>query len=247
MNCKERLQQDLKMLGVKNGDTILVHTSIKGLNEDVVTANDIIDALLIAVGSEGTLLVPALSYMAVTENNPQFDVTNTQTCIGKLPEIFRTKYATHRSIHPTHSVCAIGKHADTLTKSHYLDNTPVGENSPFRLLPTVGGRILMLGCGLLPNTFMHGVEEVANASYPLAKQTIKYTLTDKSGSTYNKLYYPHSFGTLIQRYDRLADKLQAPYLLTGKVLNGKAYLIDAKQAMIEGIKAIHHDDKYFVD
>ncbi|MFZ2537643.1 MAG: AAC(3) family N-acetyltransferase [Oscillospiraceae bacterium] len=247
MNYKEQLYNDLKTLGIKSGDTILVHTSIKGLNVDNITPNDIIDTLLLAIGNEGTLLVPSLSYASVTIDTPQFDLLNTKSCIGMLPEVFRTEYATHRSIHPTHSVCAIGNLALLLTQSHQIDNTPVGENSPFQLLPTVNGKILMLGSGLLPNTFMHGVEEAANADYPLAKQTVEYTITDNVGNTYKKAYYPHSFGTLVQRYDRLADKLQFPYLVSGNVLNGKAFLIDAKEAMKQGIMAIHNENHYFVD
>ncbi len=247
MNYTEILYNDLRALGIKNGDTILVHTSIKGLNADKITATQIIDALLLAVGKEGTLLVPALSYANVTEDAPHFDLLNTKTCIGILPEVFRTEYATHRSLHPTHSVCAVGKLAASLTQSHGLDNTPVGKNSPFQLLPTVDGKILMLGSGLLPNTFMHGVEEVANADYPLAKQPIEYTITDNTGNTYKKAHYRHAFGTLVQRYDRLADKLQAPYLVSGKALNGQAFLIDAKEAMTQGIKAIQEDNHYFID
>ena len=105
----------------------------------------------------------------------------------------------------------------------------------------------MLGSSLLPNTFMHGVEEAANASYPLAKKPTEYTIIDKQGKTYKKSYYPHAFGNLVQRYDRLANIIKEPYLVSGNVLNGSAYLIDAKAAMDEGIKAIQSDDKYFVD
>ncbi|WMJ22249.1 AAC(3) family N-acetyltransferase [Paludicola sp. MB14-C6] len=246
MNHKEKLLEDLKALGIQAGDTVLVHTSIKGLNVPDIKANDIIEALLAAVGEQGTLLVPALSYASVTPNCPVYDYKQTPTCIGTLPEVFRTQYASHRSIHPTHSVCAVGRMAHALTSAHKLDNTPVGERSPFRLLTKVNGKILMLGCGLKPNTFMHGVEEMAFASYCLRKQPVNYTVTDSTG-TYHKDYYPHNFDRFVQRYDRLKNILSEAELKKGQVLNGEAYLIEAVAAIDKGVKAIMANDLYFVD
>jgi aminoglycoside 3-N-acetyltransferase len=246
LNVKEKIVADLRALGVKQGDVILVHTSIKGLNTPDIKVNDIIEALFETVGEQGTLLVPALSYATVTDEKPVFDYKQTPTCIGVLPEVFRTQYATHRSIHPTHSVCAAGRMAHSLTSAHKLDTTPVGERSPFRLLPKVEGKILMLGCGLKPNTFMHGVEEVAYASYCLRKQPVTYTITDPTG-TYRKAYQPHNFDGYIQRYDRLANILSESELKKGPVLNGTAYFIDSVAALEKGRIAIMENDLYFVD
>lgn len=245
MTLKEKLAQDLWDLGIWTNDTILVHTSLNGLNTCGLTPHDIIDGLLLAV-ENGTLLVPALSYTTVTKENPIFHVNETKSCIGIVPEIFRLEYATHRSIHPTHSVCARGVLAASLTNSHKRDNTPVGEHSPFRLLPQVEGKILMLGCGLKPNTFMHGVEEAAKASYPLAKTSVKYTIDDGI-STYHKEYFPHAFGELEQRYDRLENLLSPPDLVKGNVLRGTAYLMNAKAAMETAAIAICKNDMHFVD
>lgn len=245
MNKTERIAQDLWALGVTKKDTILVHTSLHGLHTEGLTPHEVIEGLLLAV-QDGTLLIPALSYSVVTKENPVFLVNETQTCIGIVPEIFRTEYATHRSVHPTHSVCAKGVLAASLTKSHKRDNTPVGEHSPFRLLPQVEGKILMLGCGLKPNTFMHGAEEVAGASYPLAKQTLSYTIDDGI-SVYHKDYYPHAFGSLEQRYDRLAKLLSEPNLVQGNVLGGTAYFMNAKVVLETATTAIRKNDMYFVD
>jgi aminoglycoside 3-N-acetyltransferase len=136
--------------------------------------------------------------------------------------------------------------AYSMTSTHILDNTPVGEHSPFRLLPKVNGKILMLACGLGPNTFMHGVEEVANAGYCLRKQPVTYTISDSTG-TYRKEYFPHNFAGYKQRYDRLENILSGNELKQGPVLNGTAYLIDSVAALEKGKKAILENDTYFVD
>ena len=48
---------------------------------------------------------------------------------------------------------------------HVQDNTPCGQNSPFNRLIENAGKILMIGCGLTPNTTMHAVEEYVRPPY----------------------------------------------------------------------------------
>lgn len=247
MGYKEELIQSFLSLGIHAEDVVLLHTSLKGLNAPGISPDDVIQALQQLLTDRGTLLVPALSYANVTGLNPTFHAGKTPSCIGALPERFRLAYADHRSLHPTHSVCAWGRYAYAMTAWHGLDHTPVGSHSPFMQLPNLEGKILMLGCGLRPNTFMHGVEEAARAPYPLARTPILYTLTDENGKTSRKEYFPHQFGSLRQRYDRLADLLPKGGLNRGEVLGGEGYLIRADAALMAGAEAIRNDPYYFVE
>lgn len=247
MGFAEDLAADLRQLGIRAGDVLLVHTSIKGLRAPGLSPEDVIGGLLQALTQEGTLLVPALSYSTVTREHPSFRVRDTPACIGAVPECFRTRYAEYRSVHPTHSVCAVGKRAKEITERHRQDTTPVGPNSPFMQLPAWNGKILMLGCGLRPNTFMHGVEEYASAPYPLAETPICYTIFDGEGAPRPKEYVPHEFGRIEQRYDRLAEVLSAPDLTEGRVLGGTAYLIDAAAALAAASAKMRAEPYYFVD
>jgi len=246
MDYISQLAAGLRRLGIRAGDTLLVHTSIKGLAAPGLTPDDIIHALTEVLTPEGTLLVPALSYSTVTRENPVFSLKDTPACIGALPERFRTAFAQCRSVHPTHSVCGWGRDALALTKDHFRDTTPVGRHSPFMRLPERGGKILMLGCGLRPNTFMHGVEEAAGASYPLDTEAVTYRIDDGK-LVYQKSYLPHHFGALRQRYDRLGGLLSEPELAEGSVLGGTAYLIDAAAALRVGVEKIRETDKFFVE
>lgn len=246
MKYTAKLRSDLKLMGIREGDVLLVHTSIKGLHAPGLTPDDIIQALQELLTPQGTLLVPALSYATVTRENPSFSVQDTPACIGALPERFRTGFAEYRSVHPTHSVCAWGKMAYSMTAWHKLDTTPVGPHSPFMQLQKVEGKILMLGCSLRPNTFLHGVEEAAGASYPLDKVQTEYEIFDGE-SSYRKRYTPHRFGSLQQRYDRIAELLAPPELIEGAVLMGKAYLMDAAAVYRAGTAKIREEDKFFVD
>ncbi|MBS1334084.1 MAG: AAC(3) family N-acetyltransferase, partial [Clostridiales bacterium] len=155
---QKRLAEGFEALGIRSGDTLLVHSSLKSL--DGASPADVIEALLALLGPEGTLMFPTLSYLHSNRNNPVFDVRRTPSNVGAIPEYFRTEYPALRSLCPTHSCAAVGLRAEYLTGAHHLDDTPCGPSSPFRRLRDAGGKVLFIGCGTRPNTSMHAVEEL---------------------------------------------------------------------------------------
>lgn len=239
--------QDLKTLGVKNGDVLLVHSSIKSLSHEKVEASDIIEALLSAVGDSGTLLLPALSYDNVSEKQPYFSVNDTPVCVGALPEFFRKYKGVIRSCHPSHSCSAAGAKADEITKRHILDTTPVGEHSPFHLLPQYGGKILFLGCGLHPNTSMHGVEELVVPPYLYKKELVRYILKDAEGKEHEVMHKRHNFEKTVQRYDRAAELLENNELIQGKVMNADCYMMDSEALWKKAHAKLKDNPLYFID
>ena len=177
MSSFDILVNDLKSLGLKEGDVVVVHSSLKSMGHVDGGANTVIDALINVVGKKGTILFPTLTY-SPCYLTLKFDLNKTPSCVGNISEIFRNREGVVRSFHPTHSVSAFGKLANEITKDHFLDDTPVGKNSPYQKLINLNGKILMLGCGLRPNTFMHAVEEVACAPYCLGDYKT-YKMIDK--------------------------------------------------------------------
>ena len=104
--------------------------------------------LLAALGEDGTLLMPALTYERVTSANPTFSVLGTPSNVGLIPEYFRLRPGTQRSVHPTHSVARLGRGQPRSSPTTWMTPRPVGPHSPFRKLADLDGQILMLGCGL---------------------------------------------------------------------------------------------------
>lgn len=234
--------KQLEALGIFPGDTVLMHSSMKAIQTDM-TPEAFLQMLIDYLGAEGTLLLPALSYHIFGEGRPyRFDSKETPACIGLLPETFRKMPGVVRSQHPTHSVCAIGAKAEMLTGKHGQDVTPVGPNSPFRLLPEVGGKILMLGNVLKCCTFMHGMEEIAGAPYCLLPETEEYIVDGETKSLYG-----HNFAGIEQRYDRIANVLRAPALRTGKIGAADCHLIDAKALQTAATMMMAEDPYWFVD
>jgi aminoglycoside 3-N-acetyltransferase len=221
----------------------MVHSSYKSLgirNPEVITL-----ALLEALGKSGTLFMPALSYL---QKPPNVHNTNlTPSCVGFLSEYFRCRAGTTRSVHPTHSVCGVGRLAHEWLDDHIQDHTPCGPHSPFHKLLHHQGKILMIGCGLKPNTTMHAIEEYIQPAY-LFGPPQNYTITDSLGRIFEKVYITHNFfeGRAIQRYDRVEGILNEAALSSGMLGNAKTYLIQAEALFQAGLECMRSDPFYFI-
>ena len=254
--ARDRIAADLTAVGVRAGGVLLVHSSLSALGHVPGGAETVIQGLLKALGSEGTLLFPTLSYEYVTPKNPVFDVRRTPSNIGVIPETFRKRPGSMRSIHPTHSVAGIGVRARELLKYHVLDRTPCGPNSPFHKLPHAHGQILMLGCGLEPNTSMHAIEEKIEPPYLFGPE-IPYILVYPDGTSYEKIYTSHGFDGWNQRYDRIEPLFEAAKLRgsgvpegalrRGPVLQAQVHLIEAEALWATALDTLRQDPFAFVE
>lgn len=251
MNDKQKLIRDLRALGIGEGDVLMMHCSYKALRTSL-SAEELFEAFETVLGEDGTLLLPALSYEAVGPHQTQFDRKNTPSCIGFLPEYFRTAVSgVVRSFHPTHSVCAKGKLAEELTCDHELDLTPVGEHSPIARLPKVGGKLLMMGCDPDHNTALHGMEEVANVPYVFDRtKRTTYTLCDGARIVTQEALV-HDFVKkdhwLAQRYSRVIDLMPQGAVKRGKLLQADCVLMDTAPMWEVGVKKMKEEPYYFVE
>lgn len=155
---KSEFIEAIRGAGVDEGRSILVHSSFKAL-ACPGTPDDVVDALLDAVGPSGTLAVPTHTWDIVNARQPIFDVLLTPSHVGAITECVRRRPDAVRSLHPTHSVAAIGRRAVELTIGHERDETPCSRTSPYGRNVEWDGLIVMLGVSLLYNTTFHGVEE----------------------------------------------------------------------------------------
>lgn len=252
MNQITQFKTDLIALGLKSGDTVMMHCSYKALGAKI-PPDKLFDCFFEILGKDGTLILPAFSYNTVDFENPVFDRENTPSCVGFLPEYFRTEVPnTVRSMHATHSCCVKGKLAKELIENHESDLTPVGENSPITKLPLFGGKILILGSHPDHNTAMHGVEEKGNVPYVLNREhPIHYILRDREKEieqTAFRHYFNRDGYRYTQEYHRILNLLQANKDYTnGKILNADSYLFDAKSLWEKGLNKIKEDPYYFVE
>jgi len=229
MITKEIIINGLKKLGLKQGDSVLVHSSLSKFGCVDGGADTVIDAVLGAVGKEGTMLVPTLtgSEKLSAENPPVFNVRDTACWTGKIPETFRKRAAAIRSLHPTHSVTAIGAKAKYFTDDHEKCITPCGQNSPYHKLARAGGYVLLLGVGLDCCTLFHTAEEFADVDYVCQKQLVTATTVDYKGIEHKIKIKIHKYGDerdFVKIEPMLIDK---KILVKGKVGNADGRLVKA--------------------
>jgi aminoglycoside 3-N-acetyltransferase len=244
--AQKRIADDLVAAGLRRGGIVLVHSSLKSMGHVPGGCETVVRGLIDALGPDGTLLMPALSYATVHAEQPVFDVANTPSCVGAITEHFRTRNGTIRSVHPTHSVCGVGPEAEQILEDHHRDHTPCGANSPYRRLRDRGGQVLMLGCGLKPNTSMHGVEELIEPPY-LFGQTITYRIILPDGSEGQMTCRRHGFAGFRQRYDRIGPLLEGNGMRTGKVLEAAVHILDCSRLWEVGASAVRRNPLFFVE
>lgn len=181
MNGK-RLRQDLAGLGVRPGDLLMIHASLRkiGLARTDIGeggADLILDALDQAVGADGTLVMilgsdyamdwvnlrPEQERAGLLAGTPAFDYRNAPALgeVGWLAEAFRRRRGTIVSDNPSGRFGARGARAETL-----LADAPwhdyYGPGSPLEKLCGWGGRILRMGANPDTVTALHFAEYLAD-------------------------------------------------------------------------------------
>lgn len=181
MITTKSVAHDLARLGIRAGQTVLVHTSMKALGGYVVgDAPAIVDALMKVITPDGTLVMPTHSTNntdpATWGHSPvpaeQWDVIRAEmppyrpeitpsNRMGAINECFRTYPGVRRSSHPAFSFAAWGDHAEFVTANQSLDNS-VAEQSPIGRVYELDGWVLLLGVGYEHNTSLHLADYRAN-------------------------------------------------------------------------------------
>lgn len=194
---KAMIVEALKKLGIQEGDVLLVHSGLSYLGHIEGGADTVLDALTEAVGSEGTILLPAFTRPYIGFEGyvnrsrvyrpfaPEFfDRINT----GAVPRALLYRPGSKRSAHATHSWCGVGKMADYCLSAHGLLDGPVSENSPLAKAWELGGKVLFFGNDIHSNTFLHYLEDKTNAPY-LANATVK--IKDADGTLHTEVIRNH--------------------------------------------------------
>ena len=188
---KKKLIADLKRIGVRKGMDLFVHSSLKRTGPVQGGPDAIIDGLLEAIGPRGTLLMPTLS--SVTPAQPVFHVEHTPSSVGYLTSVFRQRKRAVRSLHPVHSVAAMGPKAEFYTQGHLAVNTPWSPESPYGKLMRNNGWILFLGVNLNVNTCFHALEIEALIPGIHTEEADTLFVIDYDGVVHEKEHHWHSY------------------------------------------------------
>jgi len=156
--------EQLKLLGVRQGGVLIVHTSFRAVRPIEGGPPGLIEALRAAL-VDGTLVMPSWTG---SEDEP-FDPPTTPASpdLGVVPETFRQLPGVLRSSHPF-AFAAAGPKAEEIV-SGPLPLPPHILQSPVGRVYQLDGQVLLLGVGHDANTTLHLAELLAGVPYRVPK------------------------------------------------------------------------------
>ena len=183
-------RETLLRLGLKSGDTVLMHSAFEPTGGFSGTPNDLIDVVVDVLGPEGNLVMTSMAYASSTKqyliSNPTFDVRRTASRMGIVTEVFRRRKSVLRSWSPTHPVLAQGKRAAFIVAGHDACTFPCGPGSPFDKMLKLDGKMLYFGLPFEAFTFVHTIEHILREELPFElydEEPISCSFTDGEGCT----------------------------------------------------------------
>jgi aminoglycoside 3-N-acetyltransferase len=211
----EAVARLLDQAGVPGDGVLFVHSAFRGLGAAGLRTEAFIEALIDYMRA-GTLVMPTMTWRVVTPASPWFDERETVSHVGVLPELFRLHYASHRSLHPTHSVAAYGRLAGKLTATHHLADTPCALTSPYGIARQTDAHVVLLGIGLERCTAIHHAEEIVAPDVYLLPpdQAETYWCRDRAGIMNEVRLRRHL------RLNRDFPQFEAPLARSGRLRSG---------------------------
>lgn len=173
MITKFYLKSVLEGLGIAKGDSLFIHSGLKGLGHiEGVPSDDkkaycqliyeVFDELVDCEKSLGTISVPTFTHNYVRIKQP-FILETTASEVGALSEFIRTKEGTVRTLHPINSVAIRGKYQDFLKD---VSTSGYGMNSFFdKFARITDAKVVYFGAHINHTTYVHHIEHMVGVSY----------------------------------------------------------------------------------
>jgi len=213
----EELEAELRAHLPSDFEILMVHSSISDMHPIYQgTARDLVALALRLTGPDRTLAMPAFFFGSPELYNrdyyrkhPRFDVRRTPSQMGLVTELFRRGPGVLRSLHPTHSVCALGPLADELLKTHHQSQWACGELSPFGAMGRRQTVILGIGTEFYRSlTQVHAMEEILRDQFPIRREPekpVRVELVDGAGNVYPYEMAPPLSPRFTLKVERLRD------------------------------------------
>ena len=233
MVTRNHIQTGLRTLGLRQGDAVVVHSSLSSFGRVEGGAKTVVEAVLTVIGEAGTLVVPTFTVQVDC-----FDPAESPSLVGAISETVRLRPGAVRSSHPTHSVTAIGPLADALT-DNTEDYPPFGRGSAFFRLLQVNGRILLLGTDHTTNSMIHVAEELASVAY-LDRQRQVRIKDNKGNIKWKWVRKPGCSKGFIELEDALNQKGAVSEITIGDC---RAKLMTARAVVDTAVEALRFDQE----
>lgn len=210
---REQLVQQLKNMGIRSTDNLLVHSSMKSLGKIQGGADTVLDALTEVV-SDGLLMLPTHTWKQMSEEYSLFDADTEPVCVGILPELFRKRPGVVRSLHPTHSMAVYGKGAKEYIMGEENCTTPCAPEGCWGRLKDIKAKILLLGVTHTRNTYIHSIEESFSVPERFTAKPVQFQVKLPDGKLKTVNMYRH-YNKKEPHISEMYDKMKAGYEKAG--------------------------------
>lgn len=249
MYSKSELTNHLIHIGIKQTDTLVVHSSMKAIGQVENGADTVIDAFMEYI-KDGLLIFPTHTWAQVNEEHNVFNPQTEPSCVGVLTNVFRTRPNVVRSLHPTHSVTAFGAEAAEYIMGEERCDTPCPRGGCWGRLYDRRAKILFMGCSLNRNTFLHSVEEWNAIPNRLSDTHYLLKIVMPDGTIADRPFRGQSspVGDVSAHYGKMLD----PFLSLGIAKKGligdaESYLCDAVGMADFTTKCLKLNPDLFID
>ena len=236
------------------GDVLMVHASLGAYTGFTGSPRSFIDTLKRAVGDQGTIMMPSMSYQdsskAFLLRNEVMNVMRTPSRMGLLSEVFRRGKDVKRSLSPIHPILAWGRDADYFTSGHHLTRYSIGEGSPFEKLLARSGKNLCINVPLEFITFSHHIEHLVADRLPvnLYEETIySGVVVDYEGNDIEVPCYVLSDQSRMCRRDEVLTKAlkKDRVVRHARVGNTHLYAVSARDYLESARKMLDRGEEFY--
>lgn len=246
MYQKKEMKAQLAEMGLKPTDTVLIHSSMKKIGEVEDGAEGVLDVLM-DYFAEGLLILPTHTWEQMGEKHLIFDPKREPACVGILPNLFMKRDGVKRSLHPTHSVAAIGENSDRYLKDD-THGTPCHRHGCFGKLYDYKAKILMVGVGMERNTFFHFIEEWVDVPDRFTDRPVPFKVKTENGAQLDLPTYRHSSGDISDRYVKMQEPLiEKGFMSKGQFGSADCLVLDAVPAADMTLDYLERDLHLFDD
>lgn len=250
MYTKQDLMDSIIKIGVLPTDTLLVHSSMKAIGEVEGGADTVLDAFIDYMHEDGLLIFPTHTWDQINDEYNVYNPMTEPSCVGLLTNLFLKRPGIVRSLHPTHSVAALGKDAVEYTSGEEFLDTPCSRNGCWGRLYDRKAKILFLGCSLKRNTYIHSVEEWNQIPNRLMEKPRQLKIIAPDGGIIERPLHSHYFpdGDVSYNYDKMLIPLLHYGVATkGMIGDAESVLCDAVGMAEITTKFLQRNPKLFED
>jgi aminoglycoside 3-N-acetyltransferase len=246
MYTKQSLLDSMAAMNIDPCGALMIHLSYKAIGETENRAETVLDAF-VEYMKPGLLVLPSHTWRNVGKENPVMDILHTPSCIGICTELFRNRPGVCRSLHPTHSVAALGEGAEEFIFGEEKIQTPCGKGGVYYKLWERNAQILLIGVNFSRNTLIHGVEEWDGATGSISGEKTDLYVIDREGGRLYTPQYRHCAPLSSETFVKLEpDALTQGVMSITRFGDATARLMRAKPLRTMTAKFLAEDARYLL-